>query len=376
MSTPFYIRTASPAPIMQGLGDIMEARKQNELQQQAQKEEEAKSQKLQAILSRIQSGDQNAAIELAALDPKASKEIRSVVADYDDQKKTEINNWISGLVASGYSDEYLSTDAPFEVDDKIRALEPEQRELAARMFSAHSMNKDVYDSIFGSKEYQQGTGEMSGYAFDKTTGTFSIDPNLKKELDAKASQKAAEGKAIDFKGRQSINKDITAMVKDARQIYRAAKDLSKLRETSTAVDQLAAVFKFMKSLDPTSVVREGEQQQARSTGGPADYLIGYVNQLRGEGKLPPAVFSEMVDTAANLAALQIDATNQEVNDYLRSFGDTLPKKFKEHLRNRVPKMQGRTKVVAAPDSALEYLRANPQTAEQYKVKYGYLPVGF
>jgi len=51
---------------------------------------------------------------------------------------------------------------------------------------------------------------------------------------------------------------------------------------------LAMIFAFMKMLDPRSVVREGEQQQARATGGAADFLITYVTSLKGGGSLTDA----------------------------------------------------------------------------------------
>jgi hypothetical protein len=45
------------------------------------------------------------------------------------------------------------------------------------------------------------------------------------------------------------------------------------------------VVGLAKILDPTSVVREGEVDTIRSTGGAADYLISYVNKLAGGGSL-------------------------------------------------------------------------------------------
>lgn len=51
---------------------------------------------------------------------------------------------------------------------------------------------------------------------------------------------------------------------------------------------LAMIFAFMKMLDPRSVVRESEQDQARATGGAADWLITYVTSLQGGGSLTDA----------------------------------------------------------------------------------------
>ena len=51
------------------------------------------------------------------------------------------------------------------------------------------------------------------------------------------------------------------------------------------VADLSMIFAYMKMLDPTSVVRESEQDQARKTGGAADWLVNYVEKLKGGGSL-------------------------------------------------------------------------------------------
>ena len=51
------------------------------------------------------------------------------------------------------------------------------------------------------------------------------------------------------------------------------------------VADLSMIFAYMKMLDPTSVVRESEQDQARRTGGAADWLVNYVESLKGGGSL-------------------------------------------------------------------------------------------
>lgn len=184
---------------------------------------------------------------------------------------------------------------------------------------------------------QQGTGDMSGYSFNPDTGEFKLQEDIAAALKEKAAAKASEKTAIDAKDRLSINKDVTGLISGSNQIYKAAQDLKTLKSSSSPTSQLAAVFKLMKALDPTSVVREGEQDQARSTGGAADYLIGYVTKLQGGGSLPENVFTDMVDTASNLANSAISSTETELNDYLDTYGDTLPGDFKNALKRRVPK---------------------------------------
>jgi len=49
---------------------------------------------------------------------------------------------------------------------------------------------------------------------------------------------------------------------------------------------LAAIFSFMKTLDPRSVVREGEFQMGTQTGGVVDSLVGMVNRAQGKSMGP------------------------------------------------------------------------------------------
>jgi hypothetical protein len=86
------------------------------------------------------------------------------------------------------------------------------------------------------------------------------------------------------------------------------------------VADLSMIFAYMKMLDPRSVVREGEQQQARATGGAADYLINTVKSLQGEGSLTDlqrksfrdAAFEYYKDEVGNLEILN-NGLNKEMD---------------------------------------------------------------
>ena len=54
-------------------------------------------------------------------------------------------------------------------------------------------------------------------------------------------------------------------------------------KVGNAASSLAAIFSFMKTLDPRSVVREGEQQMATYTGGVTDALVSMINKAQGQG---------------------------------------------------------------------------------------------
>ena len=170
-----------------------------------------------------------------------------------------------------------------------------------------------------------------GFVFNPQTGEVTR-PKIVDEIRLKQNQ----GVKLTTDDKLKYNKEVTNFLKDTKKINQAAKDLTALQSTSSPTDQLAAIFKFMKSLDPTSVVREGEQQMARSTGGPADAFIGYINQVKGEGGLTPVAFKNMVNTAITLSNASVDGSVIEVGEFLDTFGDDIGQNFRTKLMDRIP----------------------------------------
>ena len=170
---------------------------------------------------------------------------------------------------------------------------------------------------------------------------LNTDGSVSEEAVQGAIVKAEEGKGDDFiklGDLRSINKDVGDLIKEPSKIRNSAARLEKISKTKSATDQLAAIFTFMRALDPTSVVRESEQDQARATGGVADVMVGFVNKIQGEGALPPAVFDNMVLTAKRLSNQAISDVKTEVDGFLGAFGDRLKPKAKSDLSRRIPKL--------------------------------------
>lgn len=154
---------------------------------------------------------------------------------------------------------------------------------------------------------------------------------------AKAELAALSGKPkLTFSNKKELQSAITTMIKEPSQVRKAASRLVAIGKSKSPTDQLAAIFGFMKSLDPTSVVREGEQAQAVATGGMTDSMLGYINQLKGEGRLPDNVFDEMIATAQRLSNQAITDANRDVNEYLDTFGDVINEEFRTQTLERLP----------------------------------------
>ena len=83
-----------------------------------------------------------------------------------------------------------------------------------------------------------------------------------------------------------------------------------LKPESTGAQGLATVFAFMKSLDPNSVVREGEQRQAQATGGFLDSIVSTLNDAVGKGKLTPQVRKNILETSKTALQGRLKTANE------------------------------------------------------------------
>jgi len=212
-------------------------------------------------------------------------------------------------------------------------------EASPEFVSKFMQTKKTQGEISSTKE--RGEGAL---VWDSKTSSYTIDPVARDYLEGKAKAKAQEGGKLGVKDIQGINKDVTALTKDVGGITKAASTLESLRDSSSPAAKLAAVFAFMKSIDPTSVVRESEQGQVYSAQGAAKQLTGKLNSLLGEGELSKEGFDDLVSTAYVMADSAIDSSAKEIDSYLGVYGDTLPEDIKSRIKSRVPKRFGKNKI--------------------------------
>lgn len=203
---------------------------------------------------------------------------------------------------------------------------------------------------------------MEGYSFNPADGTFSIDPKRLEFLRQEAETLAVTEGHLDPNQVASVNDKVTALVKDVQGIRGAAVSLEALETRGTPAAQVAAVFKFMKALDPTSTVRDSELGLVYSAEGAAQGMANKLNALLGEGELSESGFRDLVDTAKDMANSAIDAAGISVDGYLNVLDDKLTAKDMAQMKARVPSAL-KTKVIDT-GYTLEQLQA--MTPEQRK----------
>jgi len=173
---------------------------------------------------------------------------------------------------------------------------------------------------------------------------------------------------------EDANKTVTKMealfsYKDIREAYTKDQDFKDFKALQTNFDKvntsyeqaynldapkvadLSMIFAYMKMLDPRSVVREGEQQQARGTGGMFDYLANTYNSLLGEGSLTDlqrksfrdAAFAYYTKNATLLSELNDRITNEATNKNIQGVDNFIitPRTYKNDEGESTLKVYGR-----------------------------------
>lgn len=89
---------------------------------------------------------------------------------------------------------------------------------------------------------------------------------------------------------ESASKEFFALQGSVRQIM-------ELSKRDTAAGDLGMIFSFMKALDPTSAVREGEQANAQNAAGVPDRIRNYYNRMITGERLSPEQRKDFAATA-------------------------------------------------------------------------------
>ncbi|EFH4086972.1 acyltransferase [Escherichia coli] len=181
---------------------------------------------------------------------------------------------------------------------------------------------------------------------------------------------------------KGLNSDITNFGKNYNSVRAAANSLQSLSKVNTGAAQLGIIFNYMKSLDPQSVVREGEQVQVMRSDGIWGQIKGYVDQLNAGNGLSQEARDNIVNAAKINANAMGQQFNQQVDEYLDTYGDTIPQGLKKSLGRRKAKLfddvpaqptpqggNGQTK--AAPSGISEGATAtNPKTGQKLIYRNG------
>lgn len=149
-----------------------------------------------------------------------------------------------------------------------------------------------------------------------------LDPATRYQISGKGQITPVGGQSKANDGRKAeadLRKQFDALpevknFKTARQQYYALRDIA-LNPSATASDDIAVIFSFMRTLDPTSTVREGEFATAQNAAGVPERLRNYYNQIARGNRLNAGQRRDMVATAFKSYARFREAYNTSAEMY-------------------------------------------------------------
>lgn len=122
---------------------------------------------------------------------------------------------------------------------------------------------------------------------------------------------------------QSLRKEWTALTADLRTINDSHNRMQAASKLDTGAADIAMVYSYMKMLDPTSVVREGEYATAENTGGVPEKIVNVYNKILSGTRLTPAQRQEFLGAGSALAnekSERFGATRQQFSNTVRAAG--------------------------------------------------------
>lgn len=267
--------------------------------------------------------DPQGAVDMALNDPKAAMEL----ADH------------LGLSS-------LGIDKYYDVRDKMEGRVIERDKLAEDARQADMTNARGWANI---KESQLDRAQRAQIHSDNM-GVKMIE----------LSQKQAESGKIDPSLVKGINSDITSFGKNYNAVRTSTNSLEKLSSVKNGATQLAIIFNYMKSLDPQSVVREGEQVQVMRSDGIFGQMKGYVDQLSSGTGLSDEAITNIVGAAKINSNAIGEEYNRVVDEYLDSYGDSLPSAVKNGVSKRKAKLYDIPKNTNSPANVQSKLTADDE----------------
>lgn len=119
---------------------------------------------------------------------------------------------------------------------------------------------------------------------------------------------------------QGLKKDFESLpqvrvFRETAATYNTLRALEQKGDKRTGADDIAGIFMFMKMLDPTSAVREGEYATAANSGGVPDWVVNTYNRVLKGGRLTKEQFGHFTSAAAQLVVSRRDQYDQAADGY-------------------------------------------------------------
>lgn len=227
-------------------------------------------------------------------------------------------------------DQYTRVGKPIEDIAKDAA----KNGASAEVIKTINGSKTVQDAIIAAGDFlQAGSGIVGEYNFYKKDalahGQTPVDFNEYQNMDANRKikiQQAANAAGLTPALTNTALKLSDDYEAQSKNFYTVRDSFNKIQASASdpsAAGDLSLIFAYMKILDPTSVVREGEQASAQNAGSAWDRVGAQYNKVVNGQRLTEAQRKDFVNRAKqlfNASKSQQDQTRKEFSDRATKFG--------------------------------------------------------
>lgn len=346
---------------LQGLGSVAQT-------YQAAKQQEADAAFQKEYAAAIQSGDRQQVRDLMTKYPGQLEKIQSGMKWADEDQRNSIGTLAAGARLAASSPEAMQSWLQNNAKELARvgvdpnnvaqmyqqnpsgfgefvdhlgmaALGPidyfnVQDKMAGRQLEKGRLDESIRQADM---ENARGWANIQNAQLDRAQRAQMHNDNVALKLQELGMKQQESGK-IDPKLVRDLNSDINGFSKNYSAMRSAADNLQALGKRNTPAAQLGMIFNYMKSLDPQSVVREGEQVQVKRTDGIFGTLGNYVSQLSNGKMLNNEQVQDLINTSKLMANTEGEKFNQQMDDYLSTYGDSLPSGLTKQLQSRKAKL--------------------------------------
>lgn len=168
------------------------------------------------------------------------------------------------------------------------------------------------------------TSDMQEYNFAKSQGYKGSFTDWQKELRKSGAASVSVGFPQEtFKNEQGLRKEFQDLptTKAFREVQTAYDQITTALKNPSAANDLAAATKFMKLLDPGSVVRESELAMAMEATGKLDQFMNYANRIKTGEKLTPSQRKDFANAANALYGAAAGRYNEAAGEFRGMAGD-------------------------------------------------------
>lgn len=134
-------------------------------------------------------------------------------------------------------------------------------------------------------------------------------------LPKKGESKVSDAQKTAFTQENQLRGDYYTESKNALESLRGFEKVKSAYKGTKPSDDVALIFGFMKTLDPASTVREGEQAMVEQARGVPETVVNLYNKVLTGGRLTQEQRENFTATAKRAAASQLELQQQTDNKY-------------------------------------------------------------